>query len=405
MKKETKGQDLPAIEGGKPALKKFIPYGLHDIGPREIRNVVSTLKTDLITTGPRVAEFEKKFAKFVGCKHAVALNSCTAALHVSLAAAGIGPGDEVITTPLTMVATANAIEYVGAKPVFADVRKDTYNIDPKEIEKKITKRTRAIIPVHYAGQPADMDEIRAIAKKHGLAVIEDAAHAVSAKYKRKNIGTLSLSTCFSFHPVKNMTTCEGGMITTASKEFAQRAKRLRLFGISRDFWNRFSSGGSWYYEMTELGFKYNMTDLQASLGLAQLERLKSFQKKREAFAKIYTKAFSDVPEIVTPHVEKNVKHAWHIYTILIRPELLKIDRNKFIDALKAENVGTSVHYIPVHYHPYYAKKYGFRKGDFPNAEYVYERTITIPLFPRMKREELDGVIRAVRRIANHYRKN
>lgn len=405
MKKAgKKREDLPAIEGGKPALKKFIPYGLHDIGPREIRRVVSTLRTDLITTGPRVAEFEEKFSKFIGCKHAVALNSCTAALHVSLAAAGIGPGDEVITCPLTFVGAVNAIEYVGAKPVMADVRKDTYTIDPEKIERKITPKTKAIMPMHYAGQPADMDRISAIAKKNKLIVIEDAAHAVSAKYKGKNVGTMSLATCFSFHPVKNMTTCEGGMITTASEKFAQRAKRLRLFGISKDFWKRFSSGGSWYYEMTELGFKYNMTDLQASLGIVQLERLKEFQKKREEYARIYTKAFEDVPEIVTPHVEANVKHAWHIYTILVRPELLKIDRNKFIDALKAENVGTSVHYIPVHYHPYYARKYGFKKGDFPNAEYVYERTITLPLFPKMTEADVRRVIFAVKKIVGHYKK-
>jgi len=395
---------IPVIEGGKLERSDFLPFNRPLLGQEEIEEVVDTLNSDWLTTGPKTHLFEEEFAKYIGCKYAVAVNSCTAALHISLTALGIGKGDEVITTPYTFVSTVNVILQRGAMPVLVDIKPDTFNINPDLIREKINDKTKAIIPVHFGGQPCEMGEIMKIAKDNNLLVIEDAAHAISAEYEDRKIGTIGDATSFSFYPTKNMTTGEGGMVTTNDEKLRERLKIWGLHGISKDAWRRYSAEGSWYYEVVCPGYKYNMTDIQASLGLHQLEKLNRFQKRREEIAKVYDEAFSDLEEIETPFVKSNIKPAWHLYVIKIVSEKLKINRNQFIEALKAENIGTSVHFIPVHLHPYYRDTYGFKRGDFPNAEYAFERVISLPLFPKMNDEDVKDVIEAVRKIIEYYKK-
>ncbi len=382
---------------------EFLPFAQPSIGDSEIAEVVDTLKSGWITTGPKVKEFEGRFKEYLGCGEAIAVNSCTASLHLALAASGIGPDDEVITSPLTFCSTANVIVHLGARPVFADIRPD-FNIDVAEIERRITPRTRAIIPVHYAGQPCDMDEILDTARNHNLTVIEDAAHAVGARYKGRMVGTLGDITCFSFYATKNMTTGEGGMIATEDNELAERMRLLSLHGMSRDAWKRYTSQGSWYYEVIYAGYKYNMTDIQAAIGLHQLAGLEEFLEVRSRYVEMYNEAFAEMPEIETPIVNRNIRHAWHLYVIRIVPEALTINRNQFIEALRAENIGTSVHFIPVHLHPFYKDRYGYKRGDYPVAEGIYERVISLPLFPRMSEDDVDDVIAAVKRIVNCHRR-
>ena len=392
-----------AIHGGKPVREQFLPPFRPTIGKEEIEEVVATLKSDWITTGPKTHKFEREFGKYVGAEHAIAVSSCTAALHLSLVLAGVGHGDEVITSPFTFTSTANVILHTGAKPVFADIEKDTYNISPKEIKKAITKKTKAITVVHYGGHPCEMDKILGIAKRHKLVVIEDAAHALGAVYKDKKIGGISDFTAFSFYATKNITTVEGGMVTVTNKELFDKGKMLLLHGISKDAWKRYSSEGSWFYEVIYPGFKYNMTDIQASLGLQQLKKLEAFLKKKEQLVKLYNKALKPIQGIITPSVRPGVRHGWHLYPIQIDTGALKIDRNRFIEALRAENIGTSVHFIPVHIHPYYAKTFGFKRGDFPVAERVYSRIVSIPLYPRMNKSDALDVITAIRKIVGHFK--
>lgn len=385
--------------------KEFLPYCLPDMDNKEINEVVDTIKSNWISKGPKTIEFEKKFAEYVGAKHAIAMNSCTAALHVALIARGIGKGDEVITTPFTFTSSANTIIHAGAKPVFVDIDPESYNIDVNKIEEKITEKTRAIVPVHYSGQSCDMDRIMDIAKKHNLFVLEDAAHAVYTKYKGKTIGNIGDATAFSFYATKNLSTAEGGMLTTNDDELAEKARIYSLHGMSKSAWNRYDKGGSWYYEVIYPGFKYNMTDIQASMGLHQLEKLEDMQKKREEYANMYNEAFKDMDEIIEPKsVWKDGTHAWHLYVIQINDELLTIDRNKFIEELSEYNIGTSVHFIPVHLHPYYRSTYGYNEGDFPVAEKTYSRIISLPLYPKMAKEDVEDVIYAVKEIVSKYRK-
>jgi len=393
-----------AMLGGKPVRNDFLPPFRPMIGDEEINEVVDTLKSGWITTGPKTHKFEQLFKEYIGSKHAIALNSCTAGLHLSLVACGIGDSDEVITSPFTFAATANVITHQKAKPVFVDIEKDTYNIDPDRIEEAVTEKTKAIISVHYAGHPCEMDKILKIANEYGLTVIEDAAHALGATYKGKKIGTIGDFTCFSFYATKNMTTAEGGMVTTDNNELAEKIRIISLHGISKDAWKRYSSEGSWYYEVLYPGYKYNMTDVQASLGIHQLKKLNHMQKRRVEIARRYNEAFEGLPEIIIPCVKKYVHHAWHLYPILINTDLLRIDRNKFIEALKTVNIGTSVHFIPLHLHPYYHDKFGFKRGDFPNAEYVYEREVSLPIYPKMTDKDVEDVIIAVKKIVSHYRK-
>ncbi len=391
------------IRCGDPIRNTFLQPFKHSIGEEEINEVVNTLKSDWITTGPKTFKFEEMFSESVNSKYAIAVNSCTAALHLSLAACGIEDRDEVITTPLTFAATSEVIIHQNAKPIFVDIEKETFNIDPAKIEEKITKKTKAIIPVHYGGHACAMDEIITIANDYDLMVIEDAAHAIGTKYKDKNIGNIGDMTCFSFYATKNLTTAEGGMITTNDEELAEKARILSLHGISKDAWNRYSSEGSWYYEILFPGFKYNMSDLQASIGIHQLDKLDHMQKRREEIANIYNNSFKDIPQIFIPTVKSYTTHAWHLYPLLINTDLLKINRNEFIEALKAENIGTSVHFIPLHLHPYYKERYGFKRGDFPNAEDIFDHEISLPLYPRMTDEDVFDVVYAVRQLINHYK--
>jgi UDP-4-amino-4,6-dideoxy-N-acetyl-beta-L-altrosamine transaminase len=384
--------------------ENFLPFCQPDIGENEIEEVVQTLRSGWLTTGPKTKEFERRFGEYVGARHAIAVNSCTAGLHLALAAAGIGEGDEVITTPLTFCATANVIIHQRATPILADVREDDFNINPEEVERRITPRTKAIIPVHLAGQPCEMDEILRIAEKHHLLVIEDAAHAVGAKYNGRMIGTIGDVTAFSFYATKNLTTAEGGMITTDNQGLAEKMRILSLHGISADAWKRYSAEGSWYYEVLYPGYKYNMTDIQASLGIHQLARLEGFIQTRARYAQMYTEAFSEMPEIIVLQVGPKVRHAWHLYVIRINRERLKINRAQFIEALRTENIGASVHFIPLHLHPFYQEQYGFEKGDFPVAEAVYENIISLPFYTKMTAQDVEDVIEAVRHTVVQYRK-
>jgi UDP-4-amino-4,6-dideoxy-N-acetyl-beta-L-altrosamine transaminase len=386
-----------------PVREEFLPFSLPDIGQAEIDEVVDTLRSGWITTGPKTKTFEQRFADYIGVHHAIAVNSCTAALHIALSAAGVGPGDEVITSPLTFCSTANVVIHLGGTPVFADIG-DDYNIDPSEIEEHITSRTKAIIPVHYSGQPCRMDEILACAQDHDLLVIEDAAHAVGAKYYDRMIGTIGDVTTFSFYAIKNMTTGEGGMITTDDDELAERMRLLSLHGISKDAWKRYTSRGSWYYEVIHAGYKYNMTDIQAALGIHQLARLEQFLEVRSKYVAMYNEAFGETPEIQTPVVNTDVRHAWHLYVIQLDLERLNINRAQFIEALREENIGTSVHFIPVHLHPHYHKTFGYKRGDFPNTERVYDRIVSLPLYPKMTEKDVEDVIAKVNKVVRQHQK-
>lgn len=395
--------DKPAICGGKPIRRSFLPFSRHSIAENEIKEVVDTLKSDWITTGPKTFKFESKFKEYIGSDHAIAVASCTAALQLALASLNIGKGHEVITSPFTFAAATEVIIHQNAKPILVDVDEDSYNIDPAKIEEKITERTKAIIPVHYGGNPCKMDEIMEIANENNLYVIEDAAHAIGSEYKGKKIGSIGHMTCFSFYATKNLTTAEGGMITTYSAELEDKIRVLSLHGISKDAWKRYSATGSWYYEILCPGFKYNMNDIQSSIGIHQLKKINEMQKRRLEISKMYTKKFKNIDEIIIPPIENNTIHSWHLYPIQIKTELLKIDRNEFIEALKAENIGTSVHFIPIHLHPYYQKTFGFKIGDFSIAESIYNREISLPIYPRMTDDDVRDVIRAVERIIKHYR--
>ncbi len=395
---------LIAIENGKPVRDEKLSVFQPMIEENEIEEVSESLRSGWITTGPKVKEFENRFQEFIGSENAVAVNSCTSAIHLSLVLNEIGEGDEVITSPFTFISTANVIEHQNAKPVFADIDEETFNIDPENIQKKITDDTKAIIPVHYGGQPCEMDKIKDIAEDNDLIIIEDAAHAIGAEYKGNKIGTISDYTCFSFYATKNLTTAEGGMITTDKNDLADKLSVLSLHGMDKDAWKRYSDTGSWFYDVVSPGYKYNMTDIQAAIGLHQLNKLEEMQKRREEIAEKYNQAFEDMDEIITPTVKPNVKHAWHLYSIQINTDLLEIDRNEFIEALDAENIGTSVHFIPVHMHSYYKDKYGYKPEDFPKAKKVYEGEISIPLYPKMEKEDADDVIRAVKKVVKAYRR-
>ena len=367
--------------------EQFLPFSPPCIGEEEIAAVADVLRSDWITTGPRTKEFERLFAQAVSAPAALALNSCTAALHTALFTLGVGPGDEVITTPMTFAASVNVIEHVGARPVLVDVEPDTANIDPAAVDRAVTARTKAIIPVHYTGHPVDLDAIQAIAEAHRLAIVEDAAHALPAYYKGRQIGSGTNPVAFSFYATKNLTTGEGGALT-GSEEFLDRARVVSLHGMSRDAWKRYDKGGSWFYEVVLPGFKYNMTDIQAAIGSVQLKRLESFQRRRRAIVAEYASAFADCDALELPVARPEVVHAWHLFVLRLRPEALTIGRDAFIDALKARNIATSVHFIPVHVHPYYRDKYRLSPGDLPVAYAHYQRSLSLPLHPRLSDEDV-----------------
>ncbi|UCD84905.1 MAG: DegT/DnrJ/EryC1/StrS family aminotransferase [Deltaproteobacteria bacterium] len=382
----------------------FLPFSLPLIGKEEIDEVIDTLKSGWITTGGKTKQFEKEFAQYIGCNNAIAVSSCTAGLHLALIAAGVREGDEVITSPYTFAATAEVILHVGAKPVFVDIERDTYNIDPKKIEKVITKNTKAIIPIHIAGHPCEMEKIVEIAKQYNLLLIEDAAHAIAAKYQNRMVGTIGNITVFSFYATKNLTTGEGGMVCTDDGEIVETIRVLSLHGISADAWKRYSAEGNWYYEILYPGYKYNMTDIQASLGIHQLKKIETFLEKRREYVDLYNEGFSELSEVKTPTVRGGVRHAWHLYIIQLALEKLKISRNDFIKALNQEKVGVSVHFIPLHMHPYYRDTYGFRPEDFPISKEVYERVVSLPLYPNMGEDDIKDVISAVKKIVESNRR-
>ena len=392
-------RDTPlAIHGGPPVRQALLPYGRQTLTETDVAAATEVLRSDWLTTGPKVAEFEEAIADYVGVRHAVSFSSGTAALHAAVLAAGLKPGDEAITTPLTFCATANAVLYGGGTPVFADVRDETLTIDPEEVERRITPRTKALLPVDYAGHPADLDALLALADRHELLVIEDAAHALGAKYRSRMVGSISHMSVFSFHAVKHLTTGEGGMVTTNNGEFAQRLREVRNHGIDSDARAR-QADGQWHYEMTTLGFNYRLTDIACALGLAQLPRLPANLARRRAIAARYEKALATVSSLALPIVAADVTSAWHLYPVRVDASM---DRAEVFDALRAEGLGVNVHYIPVHLHPYYRSRFGYRGGEFPIAETAYGRLISLPTFHGMTDEDVDDVILAVEKVMNYF---
>lgn len=383
--------------------RDFLPFNPPLIGEEEIREVVDTLRSPWITTGPKTKRFEEEFSAYLNAPGALALNSCTAAMHVALACLDLEPGDEVITTPITFAATANVIEHVGAKPVLVDVEPDTLNIDPGKVEAAVTARTRALLPVHYTGHPAERDVLEAIARRHDLTLIEDAAHALPARFRGKPIGSGQNPVAFSFYATKNLTTAEGGMLT-AAPEFLARARIMGLHGMSRDAWKRYDKGGSWRYEIVAPGFKYNLTDVASAIGLCQLRKLERFHQRRLEIVDAYTHAFGAEEALEPPVKRAHVDHAWHLYVLRIRPELLRIGRDQFIDELTRRNIGTSVHFIPIHVHPYYRDKYGYAPSDFPVAFSNFERLMSLPLHPGLTDQDVSDVIDAVLDVVQTYRR-
>ena len=375
----------------------YLVFGSPNIGAEEIAAVTRTLETGWIGTGPQVHELERQFATYARAQHALATGSCTAALHLGMVASGLGPGDEVITTPMTFCATANAIIHTGATPVFADCQADTMNIDPAAIEAAVTSRTKAIVPVHFAGRPADMDAIGAIARRHSLLVIEDAAHAIESVYRRQKIGSISALTCFSFYVTKNMTTGEGGMVTTNDPDVAKRIKVCGLHGMSADAWSRFSDTGYKHYDVVFPGFKYNLTDMAASLGLVQLPKLEGWLARRAEIWDRYDEAFADLPVVRPLASEADTVHARHLYILQIEDHA-PVSRDQFMVEMHKRRIGTGVHYRALHTHPYYSERFGFRPEQFPRAYKIGEHTVSIPLTPKLTDLEVDRVIDAVRGI-------
>ncbi len=380
----------------------FLPYSPPFLGEEEIDEVTQTLRSDWITTGPRTKAFEGQFGEYVSAPNGASLmlNSCTAGLHVALVTLGIGPGDEVIVPTLTFAATANVVEHVGATPVLVDVEPDTLCIDPVAVERAITPRTRAIMPVHYAGHPADLDPILALAERHGLEVIEDAAHAAPASYRGVRVGSRDNFASFSFYATKNLTSVEGGALT-GRPELLERARVIGLHGMSKDAWKRFDKTGSWDYDIEMPGFKYNMTDVQAAVGMHQLHKLEGFHARRREVVELYRQALGDDPGFELPTERADVSSAWHLYVLRLRPERLGVGRNEFIEGLKAHNIGTSVHYRPLHMMSFYARKYGYSPTDFPVALDAFERMVSLPLNPRLSDQDVADVVEAIRAVTVH----
>jgi dTDP-4-amino-4,6-dideoxygalactose transaminase len=407
-----KEKSMQTLIQAEQTREDFLPFALPSIGEEEIAEVVDTLRSGWVTTGPKVKRFEADFAAYTAASHALGVNSCTAGLHTALAALEIGPGDEVILPTLTFCATANVVVHLGATPVLVDIGSD-FQVDPVAVEESITSHTRAIMPVHYAGQACDLDAIYEIATQHKLAVIEDAAHAVGTTYHGKQIGSdllasgyphLRRATAFSFYANKNMTTGEGGMITTADDQLARKMRVLSLHGMSKDAWKRYTDSGSWFYEVVSAGYKNNMTDIAASLGIHQLRRLDGFISTRQQFARMYDEAFAELDTLKTPLTHSDRNHAYHLYAIRLNLQELTIDRAEFINQLKERNIGASVHFIPVHLHPFYRDHRGYRRGDLPRAEAIYDSILSLPLYPSMSVKDVNDVIEAVHNICSANRR-
>lgn len=389
---------------GTTVKTEFLPFHTPCIDEREIRAVVETLESGWITTGPRTKAFEEAFAGYIGARHALAVSSCTAALHLCLDAIRLCEGDEVLVPTVTFTATAEVVAYFKAKPVLVDVDPVHFNLSPDDAERKITSKTRAIIPVHFAGHPSPMGCILDLAAANGLTVIEDAAHAIPARYRKQTIGTISPLTAFSFYATKTLTTGEGGMVTTEDDSLADRIRLMRLHGISRDAWKRYSAEGNWRYEILEGGYKYNLTDPQAALGLVQLSKCDSMWRARVEIAQKYDRALASVDAIRTPKVGFDVQPAWHLYVVLVEPSTLRLSRDEIIEELRSRGIGTAVHFIPLHLHPYYQRTWGYCAGQFPVAEDYFERCISLPIYPAMTPAQTDRVIDAIQDIAAEFRR-
>jgi dTDP-4-amino-4,6-dideoxygalactose transaminase len=375
--------------------ERFLPFAAPLVGQEEVDAVTECVRSGWLTTGFKVKEFEKAFVEAIGCRHALAVNSCTAALHLGLEALGVGPGDEVITSPMTFTATAAVVEHLGARPVFVDIEPDTMNLDARAIEAKITPRTKAIMPVHFAGQACDMDAILEVARRRGIRVIEDAAHAIPTHYKGRLIGTIGDITCFSFYATKNVTTGEGGMLATDDDALAERVRLMHLHGMSRDAWKRYQEAGSWSYEVLAPGFKYNLSDVAAAIGIPQLRRCNDMHARRREIARRYSAAFSGLSGVRVPATADDAAHAWHLYVLQLELDKLTVDRDQFIRELVARKIGVSVHFIPLHIQPYYRDRYGYAPHDFPNAYGVFQRILSLPIYAKMTDEDIEDVIAAV----------
>ena len=392
-----------ALEGGEPVRQATLPYGRQWLDEDDITAVTNVLRSDWLTTGPNVAQFEAAFAAATGAAEAVAVSNGTAALHAAMDALGIGPGDEVIVPAMTFAASANCVVYQGGTPVFADVKPDTLLVNPADVAAKVTARTKAIVAVDYTGQPCNYDALRDIAARHGLALVDDAAHALGGQYKGKPVGTLADLNTFSLHPVKHITTGEGGMITTDDQTLARKMRVFRTHGITSDHRQR-AEQGSWFYEMAALGYNYRITDFQCALGLSQLRKLPSWVARRQQIARMYDEAFAEIPAVTPLSVRADAFHAYHLYVVQFDLERLRADRNTIFQALRAEGIGVNVHYIPVHYHPFYRERFGAKAGLCPVAEAAYERIISLPIFPRMTDEDARDVITAVAKVTEAYLK-
>lgn len=378
--------------------EEFLVFGSPRIEREEMEEVLDSMRSGWVGTGPKVARFEEMFKEYKGCACAVAVSSCTAALHLSMLAVGIAPGDEVIVPTMTFAATANAVIHAGGRPVLADCERESMNIDPVDIERKITSNTRAIIPVHFAGRPCDMDAILAIASDRNLMVIEDAAHAVEAEYHGRKAGTLGDLGCLSFYVTKNVITGEGGMVLTDNHDYADMIKILALHGMTKDAWRRFGDAGYKHYEVVYAGFKYNMTDMQAAMGIHQLPRVNAWWERRREIWKRYDEAFAGLPVFTPAPPEPDTRHAYHLYTLLLDLEMLDITRDRFLEEMTASNIGVGVHYVALHLQPYYRENFGYRRGDFPAAEWVSDRTVSLPISARLTDADVEDVIAAVREI-------
>ena len=398
-------EEKPAIAGGKSIRETYLVFGKPDIGVEEIKEITDVLKSGWLSTGPKTKAFEDKFREYIGCKHAIALNSCTSALHLSLLCNGITKGDEVIVTPMTFAATVNVIEHVGATPIFIDIEDTSYNIDADKIVDAITPKTKAIIPVHFAGLPCEMDKINEIAREHNLLVIEDAAHAIGAEYKSQKIGSGENTVCFSFYATKNLAAGEGGMITVSDDGLAEQIRVYSLHGLSKHAWQRFSKEGKKTYEVLYPGYKYNMQDLNAAIAFCQLKKIDNFNAIRQKYAKLYFQEFEDYTLLELPPAGDSMrKNVWHLFSILLNLNKLTITRDEFLDALHKENIGSGVHYTAVHLQPYYAHKYRMTKHQLKRAEDVSTRTVSIPLQTSMTQDDLFDVVHAVKRILNYYKR-
>jgi len=399
---EAKEKTAPSVHA--PVRASFLPFHQPLIDEKDEQAVLDTLRSGWLTTGPRTRSFEQELASYTGAAHCVAVNSCTAALHLALEAVGVGIGHEVITSPITFASTANVIVHSGARPVFVDVERDTLNIDAAAVDAAVTPRTRAVIPVDFAGQPCDLDAIMAVGARHGLPVIEDAAHAIGAAYKGRRIGGIADATCFSFYATKNITSGEGGALTTNRADWADRIAVMALHGISRDAWKRYGKNGYRHWDIVAPGYKYNMFDLQAALVRSQLGKLETFHRRRVALKARLDAGLRGISEIELPAERPWATHAYHLYPIIVRTETLTADRDTVMNAIQAENVGIGIHFRAVHLHPYYVETFGFRRGMFPNAEYYSDRTISLPLYPRMTDTDADDVVAAVRKVLTRYRR-